>query len=44
VLGKKERKAIMDVGRNPYRREGDVDEQMRPTRCMYEPDGEPDNF
>jgi hypothetical protein len=40
VLGKKEREAVKAVGKNPDRREADVDENGNPIGTEYAPEGE----
>ncbi|KXX82628.1 hypothetical protein MMYC01_200804 [Madurella mycetomatis] len=41
VLGKKEREAVMAVGKNPERKEADVDEAGRPINTELAPQGMP---
>lgn len=40
VLGKKEREAVKAVGKNPDRKEADVDENGQPIGTEYAPEGE----
>jgi hypothetical protein len=35
MLGKKEREAVIAAGRNPDRKEDDVDENENPTNTLY---------
>ena len=37
VLGKKERQAVIAAGKNPDRREDDVDDNDNPTNTIYVP-------
>jgi len=37
VLGKKEREMVINAGRNPYRREADIDENGHPIDTVYDP-------
>lgn len=36
VLGKKEKNAVIQCGRNPDRQENDLDEENRPTNTVYQ--------
>jgi hypothetical protein len=40
VLGKKERQAVIAAGRNPDRKESDIDDDDKPTNTIYVGDDE----